>query len=152
MAKTKVDNRQVSNPHFFRVGPSSTQNIDDATQVRLDFDTVYANPDGNYDNTTNYRYTAAVAGYYHCGANIRYTHLDDGDLIYVYIRKNGTQASAAVMQMSGTAESGVAVSDIVYLEVGDYVDFATYQSSGGQEIVRSGVTWVWAYGVLVHAT
>ena len=63
------------NTPFFMAQLSSDQTITDETYTKVQFNTEETDPDGTYDNSSNYRFTPGVAGTYYIIAPVSYTHL-----------------------------------------------------------------------------
>ena len=74
---------------------------------------------GNHFNSANGRFSAPVNGVYHFDASILSRN---GETVFLYIRKNGTNFRAAEQTRPGTAYSQVNVSLDMYLIGGDYVE------------------------------
>jgi len=99
-------------------------------------------------NTTNYRFTPTVAGYYQlnggiiCGAGAQ--------LLCVSIFKNATEHSRGVQVQGVTFNSQV--SDVVYFNGStDYADLRAAQSSGTTKTINSGSVGCYFSGCLIHA-
>ena len=60
----------LSNVPAFEAYLSSTQNISDASDTKVQFDTEVLDTDNCYDNATNYRFTPTVAGKYFVYTNL----------------------------------------------------------------------------------
>jgi len=112
----------------------SNQTLSNNTYTLVTFNAETYDTDGFHSTSTNpERMTvpAGLAGYYEVTANVGFdTNIVGRRLLQ--IRKNGSAISV------GEASPGVATvypafntSLIVYLAVGDYVDFEAYQTSGG---------------------
>lgn len=84
-----------TNPKFQVHRNGVSQTITTATFTKIQFTTEVFDTNNNFDNTTNYRFTPTVAGYYslHLGAMIE--ALNDGNAVYAAIFKNGTLIAAA---------------------------------------------------------
>lgn len=113
-----------------RVHKSTAQNIS-TTPTKIQFDALDYNPSNDYDNVTNYRFTATIAGYYLCNARF-YQAVNALTDIYVFIYKNGVSYSRGHgVNGSGINEpTNVSVTDIVPLSVGDYIETFGYNSQG----------------------
>lgn len=115
-----VPSTAISNPSFRAYLTGSQDNITGTQKIQFNnesFDT-----DGDYDPTTNYRYTPSVAGKYFLKAQITWSNLSAGDSIAIYIYKNGTEM---VRTLKGTEDSFdlSIVSDVVEANgSGDYFE------------------------------
>ena len=69
MAITKVTRH---NTPAFEASMSATQTPTDATWTKLTYDTEVYDTDGNYDNSSNYRFTPQTAGKYFCYSQVTF--------------------------------------------------------------------------------
>lgn len=98
-----------------------------------------------YDPTTNYRFTAPVAGYYQLNAGISYESFTDNGSFSIAIRKNGSSVigTAGYVASGSSGRDGATCSGIVLLAVSDYVELWVYQNmtrgiSAGNETYLDG--------------
>lgn len=114
----QVGGNQAVNGPAFRAYMSSAQTISGSTFVKLQFNTEVFDTANCYDNTTNYRFTPNVAGYYQVNAFIY-----QGTTYQLYIYKNGSP------DMTGQyiAAVGNGVQDLVYMNgTTDYLECYYY--------------------------
>jgi hypothetical protein len=102
-----------------------------STAVSLDASTVdtYA---GHSNSSNNSRYVAQVAGWYEVNGTVSYAANATGART-AWIRVNGNIVPGAFNQTGNagsSSTSSVAVSALVYLNAGDYVELYTAQYSG----------------------
>ena len=76
-------------PAFSAVRGGSTQAISSGTYTKIQFNVEEFDTNNNYDNTTNYRFTPTVAGYYQVSLSI-YSTTGAASNFYAYIYKNGS--------------------------------------------------------------
>jgi len=98
------------------------------TQVQLNAET-YDGLD-EFDSTTNFRFTAKKAGYYAVSAAIRLSASVDQQYLIAAIWKNGATYSNAAVITSGTSDPSAVISDIIYLDVNDYLELYAYHTCG----------------------
>ena len=138
----KVANNALNVPAF-HVTLSSDTSISNTTGTRVPFDTEIFDSDGTYDNSSNYRFTPAVAGKYCLYTSIRITATTDFNNFQVYIQKNGSTAlfsNQAHFHYETNKLIGIVDSD-----TNDYFDVFIYQDSGGSLNVR-GVSYETFFG------
>jgi len=114
-----------------------TQSLSAATSTKLVFDHEEADTENAYD-TTNYRYTPTVAGYYQINAKVYYTATSNP---FVMLFKNSTnvnrlggagsgalgmQGGSALVYMNGTTD---------YLEVYAYNNLAITLGAGASNLM-----------------
>lgn len=98
----------------FRAYMSSAQTITGSTFTKLQFNTEVFDTNNRYDNTTNYRFTPNVAGYYQVSAM---TYFAATAQLYIY--KNG----AANLTGTYINSTGHSVVGLVYLNgTTDYIE------------------------------
>ena len=108
-----------------------------ASGEKLAHDTEVYDVGSGYDNVTNFRFTAAVAGLYSFTGAVRYTAMADASRVQTWIMKNGnTDLGIHELQTAGAlASCSIVHTGPVRLAAGDYVEHWTYQNSGGDEDV-----------------
>lgn len=80
-----------------------------------------------YDNTTNYRFTPNVAGYYQVTARTQFTSIAGTGETMLVIYKTGTEH-----RRGNSGSVGISISTIVYLNgSSDYVEIYVFQATGG---------------------
>jgi len=84
-----------SNTPSFLAYQSSNQTVGSGTATKIQFDTKSFDTNSCYDNTTNYRFTPTVAGYYWLFVSIQINSADDFDNIQTLIYKNGSELAHA---------------------------------------------------------
>lgn len=116
----------------FMVTRSSNQSINSGgspTKVQYDSESIDTN--GNYDSTTNYRFTPTVAGYYLIGHYGRFDNGVDTTQIGVLLFYNGSQAAGHYSHMSTGKNCGGFIMRVMYFNGStDYVEAYVYQDSG----------------------
>jgi len=93
---------------------------------------------GGHYNTSNYRFTAPVAGVYHFSLNLNVYNLETGNYFMPALYKNGAGLHYGDRRFgSGGTDTNSNVSASVYLAAGDYIqpycvsDDGSYNISGG---------------------
>jgi len=74
------------------------------------------------------RFIVPVTGYYQINANIAYTSVIADKRYFVVVYKNGAYAIRAELHSSNTEDITIALSDILYLTAGDYLELMARQS------------------------
>ena len=107
-----------------------------ATNTKMVFNVKTFDTNTNFDNTTNYRFTPTVAGYYQISAAVNFQ--TSGSPALVQLWKNGaTYAEFGRINGAGT----IGGSTTVYV----------YNQSGGIAGSNSGAPYAWFSGALVRA-
>ncbi len=126
---------------------STTQTISTATFTKMQFDNETLDPEGDYDNTTNYRFTPSQPGTYYVGASMVYQTAADQMVMIVGVYKNGSPVSYNAAGASGTGQNGILIgSNIAMNGTTDYVEIYAYQASGSNKDLNSNsnlsISWV----------
>jgi len=117
----------------------SNQTIANATATKVNLDTENWDIRGEFDSTTNYRFTATVAGKYLVSVNGMLIPTDGKPLILM-IYVNGSAVSKVQHRPSGSSAIIVNLTDIVNLSATDYVEFYVQQNSGSNATLTAGTT------------
>ena len=138
---------KVFNPYKFSAYLGSAQNsINGTTKVSLNtkaFDT-----SGNFDNVTNYRFTAPIAGFYHFTALVTSGATPVGSWQAV-IYKNGS-ASIYGTIAGAIAFEGSAATNTISLAQNDYIELFVIASN--VYAIATSLNFTYLSGFLVSAT
>ena len=142
-------------PAFFaaRTGTDQT-GITAATATKVQLNTKVFDTNSNFDNTTNYRFTPTVAGYYQMSWSA-YMFSSTSTSMRAYLYKNGTNfLSGSWMYAPGSQTDDVSTgSGLVYMNgTTDYLELYVYIQSGSSLTVYNGSTPYWTFlsGCLVR--
>lgn len=127
-----------------RVSLSADQeNVASVTYVKINFNNKIFDTQSEYDNVTNYRFTATKAGYYQVNLNLYYyTTPVDQKFYDALIFKNGAMDSQGRQMASGTSGLTAMASNILYLDVNDFVEGYAYHNTGAAVKVYSGISYM----------
>lgn len=90
-----------------------------------------------FDNTTNYRFTATTAGYYSVVGNVTYLSSVADKTPSGLIYKNGAAVTQNYTHSSGTGAIGLPVVEIIYLGVNDYLELWTWHNFGVNKTISN---------------
>ena len=137
------------------------QSLPDTTVTKVQFTTEDWDIGGYFDNSTNYRWTPLVQGYYLINLSVRLnSSIDTFDRI-VYIYKNGAIHSVSRTRMTGGGTnkeiglSNTLCTDYVYLDgVDDYVEGYVYVATdaGGTNAIEGAGVSTYMSGALISRT
>lgn len=105
-------------------------------KVALDTESYDVNE--NFDSTTNYRYTAPVAGYYLVCASIRFETWVDQTRVGACVYKNGSIWNLTTSSNSGSSNNSITFNDVIYLAAADYLELYYYNDTGATTIDIEG--------------
>lgn len=118
-----------------RITRSTAQTLTNADWTKIQYDTEVFDELSEYDNTTNYRFTAQKAGCYQIIASIISASVawTTGEILQIGIYKNGELYSTFrhVFEGSFTNLVQVATDDIIQLNANDYIEIEVYHNQGG---------------------
>lgn len=135
----------------FSAYQSSAQTINSGVWTKCAFQTKTFDTANCFDNTTNYRFTPNVAGYYwvtgQFGANV------GGDpYINGAIYKNGSQISWSLVSSGTGIYIGIKDSTLVYLNGStDYVEFYVNPNGSGSRTIFNGSAHTYFQAFLARA-
>ena len=116
------------NAPVFKAYQSSAQTISNTTYTIVNLQSTSFDPSSKF-NTSNYRFTPTVAGYYFLQAQVRVDTSNDMQTLQATIRKN---ASAIVRSTDVSQNYGSAIaSALIYSDTDDYFDMEVYHDAGG---------------------
>lgn len=126
---------------------TSTQTVPTASFNKIEFDNELVDTEGDYDPTTNYRFTASKAGTYLVVASMVYETASDQMVMITGVFKNGVAYSYNAAGASGTGQNGVTIAANVAMNgTTDYIEIFAYQASGSDKDLNSNsnlsVSWV----------
>ena len=118
-----------------RATRATAQSVGSSAQTIVQYNTETFDNLDEYDNATNYRFTAKEAGYYSISASLLSASVawDAGEIWQISVCKNGvlnaqgtrTQADAAI-----TTYMQSQINDMIYLAVNDYIDIRVFHNQG----------------------
>jgi len=114
---------------------SANQSIPDRTWTRIRFD---AETYDTHSLFANYKFTAAVTGYYLVIVTAHLTNPGLGTYFYAGSYKNGSRFSVKLIHAASTDSVGSTVTDIIYLEPGNYIEGYCFHSAGADRDILGG--------------
>ncbi len=116
----------LNNPVKFFVYRNAAANTGNGAFAALQFDAVLFDTGSNYDNVTNFRFTAPFAGFYlfEACASIGGTSTD----FLVSIYKNGTRYADGSRADTAAGDTGVNVSVLMQLNASNDVEVYTFST------------------------
>lgn len=151
--------QNVGAPAFSAYGNIS-QSISNNTATKISFNLEEFDTNNNYD-TTNYRFTPTVAGYYQINVACRYetsAAISSNNEVYIQIRKNGSAYKRgwnSLGQLTAALSGAYLITQcnsIVYLNGStDYVEGWFYQNTGNTQTLRSDGEISYFNGAMVRS-
>lgn len=130
---------------------SANQSLTSSTWTKVKIDTKEFDTNTNFDTTTNYRFTPAVAGYYQISGSAYVNASINPVNVATAIYKNGTSYKL-VQTVTAANYGGYGISALVYFNgTTDYVELYVYAGAGTGDYVTYGSTYTWFTGAMVRA-
>ena len=132
----RLDIKHIQCVPAFAAQLSGNQELSTGSATKINFNSEDLDTNSAYDNSTNYRFTPAIAGYYFVYALLPFDELSDGKSAYCMIYKNGSHFFSAT-QMTGAATRMAVpqVSATIYLDDDDYVEIYGQHDHGSNRNV-----------------
>lgn len=152
--KDGVTQGVFGNQPAFRAYLGTSQNISNATWTKVQLNTETFDTNNNFDNSSNYRFTPTVAGYYQFNAGVYCNYTSSpGVRIGISFYKNGSSYfENALTNPSATLYGSIVLSSLIYLNgTTDYVElYGLIYATGPQFYLGTQNTYM--DGILIKAT
>ena len=122
----------VNTPYFLAYA-NANASISHATYTKVEIDTEVVDTDSKFD-TSNYRFTPTIAGYYIIGGFVRFDSATSTEDCMIGIHKNGSVYYKHVEGKSNVTTKHI--NQVVYLDSDDYVELYCYQNSGSSQNIN----------------
>ena len=132
---------------------ASTQSVTSATYTKAVLATELYDTNSYFDNTTNYRFTPLIAGYYMFVANALVQNTGTGTVALVQIKKNAL--TVAQNEFTATFANGLSlpVSTIQFMNGStDYIELFLYNNAAVNPSFGAGQENTVLSGILIRAT
>jgi hypothetical protein len=141
---------QETSPSF-RVVYGATQTISTSTWTKMSFNAEQWDTNSNYD-TSNYRFTPTVAGYYQFNA-AGYMSTPNGRIIISIRKNNGEYAVGNCRASDYNGGINISVSTLAYANgTTDYFEAWFYQENGSNASINAAGQLSWFDGQLIQRT
>lgn len=130
---------------------NGSQSIASATATKIQFNTKEFDTANAFDNTTNYRFTPQVAGYYQINAFYA-VYPSSGSLssLYIFLFKNGSQFKRNYT-ISSMSEASISISHVVYMNgSSDYLEVYAQTTGTSPTVYGSATSQTYFSGCLLR--
>ena len=124
---------------LFKANKAGDQAIATATWTKFQFNNEVYDPSGVYDNSSNYRFTPAVAGYFFLHASCRVNISADFGSFHINIRKNGSDLAKSNQSNGDYVTCQVSTIDLA--DADDYYEVFIYHNEGSTENFGADSAW-----------
>lgn len=153
VTQTYLGTNVAGNGPAFRAYLSSNQSISNSTNTKVQLNTKSFDTANCFDNTTNYRFTPNVAGYYQFSAVLALSGTNSAN-VQALIYKNGATASNSVFYapgLTGVTQINAVLSDLIYMNGStDYVELYGYLSASSGNIFGGNSAQAYLAGYLAR--
>ena len=130
---------------------NATQSVSNATFTKISLQTTEWNNGNYFDNSTNYRFTPLVAGYYQVNGSISNNSSIGVTVSFIY--KNGSRFKDGNYASGTTIGTDSTVSALIYLNGStDYIELWVYANTGTGATISSSSTGTFFQAQLVRAS
>ena len=131
----------------------SVQSVSASTFTKVALNVENFDTNSNYDNSTNYRFTPTVAGYYQINACVLVQQSSGtGTIALCQVRKNNTTVIQQEITCTYTSGLSCCASGLVYLNGStDYVELYGYTNAASSPAIAEGLATTYMNGCLVRA-
>ena len=129
---SRLSSHQKTSTSFsgnMKVNRPTAQTIPNDTDTKFEYTTIEYDSDDSFD-LTNSRFIAKRKGIYFVAGYITMNQLADGKKYIVFTRKNNVDIATHRGTSGALAGVGMPVSDIVRLDVGDYIEMFVQHTHG----------------------
>ena len=131
----------------------SNQSLSNATFTKIQLNTENFDTDSCYDNSTNYRFTPNVAGYYQVNFSARIFGQTSPTTYVWSIYKNGASVHELNINTNLSTYDARSISSVLYMNGStDYLEFYCYIAASGTRTVEAGSAYTLASAILIKAT
>lgn len=138
-SKWVTTDRTISNRFLFQAERTSAQSINASTQTRIAYTTENFDPNGDFDNVTNFDYTVPVSGKYLVNSITRFTAINDGVRVYVAMKVGGVDNGCygEVTTGVGSSNPSVSINNLFEFTAGDVVAMNAYHTDSGAKDISA---------------
>ena len=137
----------------FSAYASASQTVTSATATKVAINTENFDTNSNFDTST-YRFTPTVAGYYQVNASLRGIGATTFTSLATYIYKNGSEYMRQSLNatLTANAASNVSISDVIYMNgSSDYIElYGNVNGTGTLQFFSNGAQFSYFSAVLVR--
>jgi len=137
----------------FSVYNNTNQTISNNTVTKVAFQVKVFDTANCFDNTTNYRFTPNVAGYYQLNATAKMQNpAASGTIVITFIKNTSTYLSESQSPTNSGYNVAPVLSYLAYFNgTSDYVEvYITQVTGSSQTVVSNGTIATWFNGCLVR--
>ena len=136
---------QLESPnHLARAGLVTSYSTPNGLWFKVNFDVLEYDVSGDF-NIISDRFICPTSGYYLISGMATFTSMQDGETISVAAFREGVREAGSIVQAAHTNILSVGLTDIVYLNAGDYVELQAYHTGGASRTIYGSTAGTYTY-------
>ena len=148
--QSQLPSNIAGNGPAFSASLSTTQSITSGVNTKVQFNTEQFDTANCFDNTTNYRFTPNVAGYYQINTCVRLRGTSSDNKL-MYLRKNGSDYIALDFYVISIEYFQIAASHVVYMNGStDYLEVFVYTNGTNTSVISTSGLNTFFSGALIR--
>ena len=127
-----------------RAGLVTSYSTPNGLWFKVNFDVVEYDVSGDF-NITSDRFICPASGYYLISGMATFSSMQDGETISVAAFREGVREAGSIVQAAHTNILSVGLTDIVYLNAGDYVELQAYHTGSASRTIYGSTAGTYTY-------
>lgn len=119
---------------------TSVQSIPNTTYTKVEFNAELFDTLGEFDSTSNFRFTATTAGLYLITSTLRISDMGADDVSYIAIYKNGVATFRGQCNYPTAISHRPSITAVIQLVPTDYIEIYVYHDYGEARDLYYGIT------------
>ena len=136
---------QIESPKpLARAGLVTSYSTPNGLWFKVNFDVLEYDVSGDF-NIISDRFICPTSGYYLISGMATFTAMQDGETISVAVFREGVREAGSIVQAAHTNVLSVGLTDIVYLNAGDYVELQAYHTGSASRSIYGSTAGTYTY-------
>lgn len=127
-----------------RAGLVTSYSTPNGLWFKVNFDVLEYDVSGDF-NIISDRFICPTSGYYLISGMATFTAMQDGETISVAAVREGVREAGSIVQAAHTNVLSVGLTDIVYLNAGDYVELQVYHTGSAPRTIYGSTAGTYTY-------
>ena len=127
-----------------RAGLITSYSTPNGLWFKVNFDVLEYDVSGDF-NIISDRFICPTSGYYLISGMATFTAMQDGETISVAAFREGVREAGSIVQAAHTNILSVGITDIVYINAGDYVELQAYHTGSASRSIYGSTSGTYTY-------
>jgi len=137
--------RQVGTPKpLARAFLATSYSMLDTVWEKVDFDVLEYDVSGDF-NILSDQFICPTSGYYLISGMVTFSSMQDGEIINIAVFSEGVRETGSVTHAAHANIVSVGFTDILHLNVGDYVELGVYHTGAGLRSIYGSAAGTYTY-------